>query len=125
MTTDLRDLLELASDDLPEADLAMEAWTEARRQRRAVVRRTVLAAGAVALTGAVVAAVGDPNPEVDGKGFARLRAAGMLDDVERERLEADVDEEVEDAAAFAEAGTSEPVSELERFVYSDAAARRP
>ena len=57
MTTDLRDLLELASDDVPEVDLATEAWDEARRQHRVVVRRTVLTVGAVAAAGAVVAAV--------------------------------------------------------------------
>ena len=57
MTTNLRDLLELASDDVPEADLATEAWEEARRRHRVVVRRTVLAVGAVAAAGAVVAVV--------------------------------------------------------------------
>ena len=64
VTTDLRDLLELASDDVPEADLATEAWEEARRQHRVVVRRTVLAVGAVAAAGAVVAAVvHEPGPD--------------------------------------------------------------
>ncbi len=57
MTTDLRDLLELASDDVPEADLADEAWEEARRRHRVVVRRTVLTVGAVAAAGVAVAAV--------------------------------------------------------------------
>ena len=56
---------------------------------------------------------------------ARLRAAGMLDEAERERLEAGVDEEVADAVAFAEAGTWEPESDLGRFVYSERAESRP
>lgn len=43
-------------------------------------------------------------------------AAGAVD-----ALEADVQAEIEDAVAFAEAGALEPVSELERFVYSEAA----
>ncbi|MGE0600017.1 MAG: pyruvate dehydrogenase (acetyl-transferring) E1 component subunit alpha [Dehalococcoidia bacterium] len=42
---------------------------------------------------------------LDGEGFARIEAAVM-----------DV---IDDAVAFAEAGTLEPVNELERFVYSE------
>ncbi|HET6967070.1 MAG TPA: hypothetical protein VFI44_02280, partial [Ornithinibacter sp.] len=57
MSTDLRDLLELASDDLPEVDLAEEAWDTARAERRAVRRRVVLGAGAVAVAGALVTVV--------------------------------------------------------------------
>lgn len=57
MSTDLRDLLELASDDLPEVDLAQEAWDAARAERRAVRRRVLLGAGAVAAAGALVTVV--------------------------------------------------------------------
>ena len=46
MTTDLRELLELASDDVREPDLGSEAWETASRQRRTVRRRAVLAGGA-------------------------------------------------------------------------------
>ena len=56
MTTDLRDLrelLELASDDVPDLDLAVWAADEVRRRQRAVVRRTALAAGSVVVAGAV------------------------------------------------------------------------
>ncbi|MEJ2289223.1 MAG: pyruvate dehydrogenase (acetyl-transferring) E1 component subunit alpha [Deinococcales bacterium] len=49
----------------------------------------------------------------------RLRDAGLLTDEEDQALEAAAAEEVERAEAFAEAGTWEPVEELERFVYSD------
>ena len=62
MSTDLRDLrelLELASDDVPDLDLAVWAADEAKRQQRAVVRRTVLAAGGVAVAGAVGLVVRD------------------------------------------------------------------
>lgn len=57
MSTDLRDLLELASDDLPEVDLAREAWDTARAERRVVRRRVLLGAGAVAAAGALVTVV--------------------------------------------------------------------
>ncbi|GAA4399877.1 hypothetical protein GCM10023153_26560 [Ornithinibacter aureus] len=54
--------LELASEDLPETDLVGDAWAQAGRQRRAMVRRTVLGAG-VALVGGAVAAVALREPE--------------------------------------------------------------
>ena len=41
---------------------------------------------------------------------------GLLHAGERERLEAEIDAEIDAAVAFAEAGTLEPVEELERFV---------
>jgi pyruvate dehydrogenase E1 component alpha subunit len=49
----------------------------------------------------------------------RLRALGLLADADEERLEREVAEEVAAAVAFAEAGTFEPVADLERFVYSE------
>ena len=55
---------------------------------------------------------------------ARLREADLLTDEEDQALEAIASEEVERAEAFAEAGTWEPIEELERFVYSDPAPRR-
>jgi TPP-dependent pyruvate/acetoin dehydrogenase alpha subunit len=51
---------------------------------------------------------------------ARMRAAGVLDEAERSRLDAEVTAEVDDAVTFAEAGTLEPESELTRFVYAEA-----
>ena len=48
---DLKDLLQLASDNLPAVDLADGLWDEARRQHRAVVRRTVLGLGGLAAAG--------------------------------------------------------------------------
>lgn len=57
MSTPLRDLLELASDEVPEVDLAQEAWDAARAERRAVRRRVLLGAGAVAAAGVVATVV--------------------------------------------------------------------
>jgi hypothetical protein len=54
MTTELRDLLELASEDVVEVDLAERAWQVARRERAAVRRRVVLGAGGLAAAGALV-----------------------------------------------------------------------
>jgi pyruvate dehydrogenase E1 component alpha subunit len=51
---------------------------------------------------------------------ARLQAEGVLTDGALGKLEQEVAAEVERAVAFAEAGTLEPVSELTRFVYSEA-----
>lgn len=62
MTTDLRELLELASDDVPDLDLAPDAWDEAGRQRRAVVRRTVIGTGGVAALGGLLLVVRDRAP---------------------------------------------------------------
>ncbi len=55
----------------------------------------------------------DPIPAL----VARLEAEGMLGEAELEQLEQSIAEEIEAAIAFAEAGTLEPVEELERFVY--------
>jgi TPP-dependent pyruvate/acetoin dehydrogenase alpha subunit len=52
---------------------------------------------------------------------ARLRAAGALDDAALARLEDEIAAELAAAIAFAEAGTLEPVSDLERFVTSEPA----
>jgi pyruvate dehydrogenase E1 component alpha subunit len=49
----------------------------------------------------------------------RLRAAELLTDEEDGRLEAFAAEEMAAAVAFAEAGTWEPLEDLERFVYSE------
>jgi pyruvate dehydrogenase E1 component alpha subunit len=49
----------------------------------------------------------------------RLREAEILDDAGWKELEEGVVREVEDAVRFAEAGTPEPVEDLERFVYSE------
>jgi pyruvate dehydrogenase E1 component alpha subunit len=56
-------------------------------------------------------------------GFARLlQGHGLLADADLAELERQVAAEIDEAVAFAEAGTWEPVEDLARFVYSD---RRP
>jgi pyruvate dehydrogenase E1 component alpha subunit len=52
-----------------------------------------------------------------------LREAGALDDAAQASLEGEIGAELERAVAFAEAGTLEPVSELERFVTAEARPR--
>jgi pyruvate dehydrogenase E1 component alpha subunit len=49
----------------------------------------------------------------------RLVASGDIDDDGLAGLEAEVAAEIEDAIAFAEAGTKEPVEDLTRFVYAE------
>lgn len=44
---------------------------------------------------------------------------GLIHDSDIERIEADIEAEIAAAVAFAEAGTLEPVEELERFVYME------
>jgi pyruvate dehydrogenase E1 component alpha subunit len=51
-----------------------------------------------------------------------LTESGLLRDGDRERIETEVAREIDDAVAFAEAGTLEPVEDLTRFVYSEAPA---
>jgi pyruvate dehydrogenase E1 component alpha subunit len=60
----------------------------------------------------------DPIPALS----AQLKAAGSLSDREVEQLERAIEQEIEDAIVFAEAGTLEPIDELERFVYFEGAA---
>ena len=50
---------------------------------------------------------------------SRLDAAGLIDDETLPAMEAEIAAEVASAVAFAEAGTWEPVDELERFVTSE------
>ncbi|WP_306535219.1 pyruvate dehydrogenase (acetyl-transferring) E1 component subunit alpha [Geobacter sp.] len=57
----------------------------------------------------------DPIPAF----FGLCREQGILNDTDLAELEREVTAEVEDAVAFAEAGTWEPVEELARFVYSE------
>jgi len=49
----------------------------------------------------------------------KMKAAGVLSDADLEAVEREAAKEIEDAVAFAEAGTLEPVSDLTRFVYSE------
>ena len=58
----------------------------------------------------------DPIPAL----AAQLKQEGALTDDDLARLEADIAAELEQAVAFAEAGTWEPVADLTRFVYSEA-----
>jgi len=60
----------------------------------------------------------DPIPALT----TRLQAAGLLTDADLEQLEQSISAEVQEAIAFAEAGTLEPVDELERFVYFEGVA---
>ena len=48
-----------------------------------------------------------------------LQANGLIHDDDIRRIENEADAEIEAAVAFAEAGTLEPVEELERFVTMD------
>ena len=57
----------------------------------------------------------DPIPAL----VAVLQAEGILVDADLERLEAEVAAEVDDAIAFADAGTLEDVADLERFVVTE------
>jgi pyruvate dehydrogenase E1 component alpha subunit/2-oxoisovalerate dehydrogenase E1 component len=54
--------------------------------------------------------------------FDAMKSAGALSDADLASVEAEVGKEVDDSVAFAEAGTWEPVSDLTRFVYSEARA---
>jgi pyruvate dehydrogenase E1 component alpha subunit len=49
----------------------------------------------------------------------RLRAQGALDDDAVGRFEAEIAAEIDDAVAFAEAGTLEPLADLTRFVHTE------
>jgi TPP-dependent pyruvate/acetoin dehydrogenase alpha subunit len=51
----------------------------------------------------------------------RCTAAGLVGDEDVAAIESDVAAEIDDAVAFAEAGTPEPVEDLTRFVYSEGA----
>lgn len=51
-----------------------------------------------------------------------LKQQGSIGDSDLDQIERDVAKELDDAVAYAEAGTWEPLADLERFVYSD---RRP
>ncbi len=55
----------------------------------------------------------DPIPALTGA----LRTAGLLSDDDLAELERSVAQEIEAAVEFAEAGTLEPVEDLERFLY--------
>ena len=57
----------------------------------------------------------DPIPAL----AVRLREAGLADESDVERIEAEVAAEIDRAVAFAEAGTDEPVADLLRDVYSE------
>ncbi|HET7821713.1 MAG TPA: hypothetical protein VFL10_09315 [Ornithinibacter sp.] len=82
MSADLRELLELASDDVPDLDLAPQAWEEARRRNRMVVRRTVLGVGGVAAVGALALVVrdrnGSPTPSPSIATTATVSADGRM-----------------------------------------------
>jgi pyruvate dehydrogenase E1 component alpha subunit len=51
---------------------------------------------------------------------ARMESEGIVPKVRFERMEREVEREIDQAVEFAEAGTWEPVEDLTRFVYSEA-----
>ena len=57
----------------------------------------------------------DPIPRL----VEHLQSLGALDQTDLEALEGSIEGEVDDAVAFADSGTLEPVEELERFVTSE------
>lgn len=50
----------------------------------------------------------------------RMREAGMLHENDLEAIESAVSQEIEDAVAYAQRGSWEPVAELARYVYAEA-----
>jgi TPP-dependent pyruvate/acetoin dehydrogenase alpha subunit len=50
---------------------------------------------------------------------ASLKQLGAISDADLDQIERDVAAELDDAVAYAEAGAWEPVTDLERFVYSE------
>jgi pyruvate dehydrogenase E1 component alpha subunit len=56
---------------------------------------------------------------------ARLREDGHLDDELLATMEREIAAEIDDAVAFADAGTLEPIEELTRFVHSETARGLP
>jgi pyruvate dehydrogenase E1 component alpha subunit len=60
----------------------------------------------------------DPIPALS----EMLRGAGLLSDEDLEEIEHAIEAEIAGAIAFAEAGTLEPVEDLDRFVYFEAGA---
>lgn len=63
----------------------------------------------------------DPIPAL----IAVLRDAGVLAEGDLDQLEGEVAAEIDDAVAFADAGTDEDVADLERYVTSEATGRAP
>jgi len=57
----------------------------------------------------------DPIPAF----FQKMKTAGVLNDDDLPELEMRADREIDEAVAFAEAGTWEPVADLNRFVHSE------
>ena len=63
----------------------------------------------------------DPIPD-----FAnRLSLEGVLDEADLDRMEAEITAEVDDAVAFADAGSLEDVADLSRFVVSPQVVEEP
>jgi len=60
----------------------------------------------------------DPIPALT----AQLQDAGLLSDSDLQALERSIAQEIQAAVDFAEAGTLEPVEDLERFVYAEGAS---
>jgi pyruvate dehydrogenase E1 component alpha subunit len=63
----------------------------------------------------------DPIPAL----IDQLRTAGLIGDEDVEKLEQEAAEKIEASIEFAEAGTLEPVEDLERFVYFEPAHLEP
>jgi TPP-dependent pyruvate/acetoin dehydrogenase alpha subunit len=63
------------------------------------------------------------DPELYRDKAEQMRTAGLLSDDEWKKMNEDAAAEVDEAVAFAEAGTWEPVEELTRFVYSEGTSR--
>ena len=49
----------------------------------------------------------------------RLKDQGLLNDADLDEINRKIGAEIEEAVAFAEVGTKEPVEDLTRFVYSE------
>lgn len=80
MSTELRDLLELASEDLPEVDLADRAWAVAAAERRAVRRRVLLGAGGLAAAGTLATVLAGRDRTATAPAVTATGAAGRLDE---------------------------------------------
>jgi TPP-dependent pyruvate/acetoin dehydrogenase alpha subunit len=65
--------------------------------------------------------VEDARPHHDVQFSAQMQAGGVLADADARAVEQEVVAAVDQAVAFAEAGTWEPVADLLRFVHSEGA----